>query len=172
MAARRIRPSGKDARLLDIDVTDFDLFAQAISLSNAQMRKIFLQRARTVAKRVQADVKGEAPVGRTGYLSRSGVRLSVSRKGIYIRIVGQKGRQPTNIGYLVTRGHRLRGGGRTRPDPFVDRGISKSRGRFEKQMNAALQDVLNFMLRKLREKRRGNRVSSRGRGRPRVAVRR
>lgn len=170
MAARRIRHGRTDRRLFDLDTSELDRFGQILSLSNAELRKQFLKRTRSAAKRVQADIKGEAPIGPSGALRRSGVRLSVSRAGVFIRIVGAKARQPSNIGYLVTRGHRNRGGGKTRANQFVERGLRRSFPFFEKEMIRAMDDTIKWMARQVGNKSRRPRQSFR-RGRPSGGVR-
>lgn len=133
-----------------------------LSVSNRELSKQVRKRTRGAARKVVNAVKDEAPEDE-GVLKKRGVRLSVTRKGVFIRIVGPKGAKsrPSNIGYLVTRGHRKRGGGRTRPDNFLDRGLNKSRPYFEADMGRAVDDTVKWMqretakIRRRRSRRRG-----------------
>lgn len=131
-------------------------------LSNKVLATEFRKRTRIAGREVLKAVRQEAPRGRTGLLKRRGIRLSVSRKGVFVRIAGVKSLQPTNLFYLVARGHRKRGGGRTSANPFLDRALDRVRPRFQKQMDQAMDDTLKWTQRNIAAIRRSAGV---GRGR-------
>jgi len=134
-------------------------------LSNKVLATEFRKRTRVAGREVLKAVRQEAPRGRTGLLKRRGIRLSVSRMGVFVRISGVKGQQPTNLFYLVARGHRKRGGGKTRANEFLDRALDKARPRFKKDMERAMDDTLKWAQRNIRSIRR-----SAGVGRPRRRI--
>ena len=129
-----------------------DEFGQLLSLSNAELQKEFNKVARPAGRKVVDQVKAAAPY-RRGLLKRKGIKLSVRRYGVFVRVAGFRGDRhtglPFNIASLIQDVHRMPHGGRSRANPFIREVVARIHPAYMRQMERGVDNVLKSMQRRM-----------------------
>ena len=141
-------------------MSDFSIKIEGIKEAEAKLLELETHGTRRILQRamkpgaavLKGTVKSQAPVGpgrkkgkyaHAGGLMKSRVRYKSIRKAFGIGyIVGPFGKG-TAQRHLVTAGHKLPNGGRTRANPFVSRGFALGWGTAESTIGANLQAAVD-----------------------------
>ncbi|MDE0718120.1 MAG: hypothetical protein OXH64_09315 [Rhodospirillaceae bacterium] len=107
---------------ITMDLRELSEFRRQLRRAAPEVNKAMDKSARQAIRPLRDTIRGEAPGRRTPKIVRS--RGSTTRQAIVV--AGRWGRPPLpyNIAFLLQKGHRLPGGGRTTPNPFVRRGLA------------------------------------------------
>ena len=147
--------------VIDTDMAmKMDQVGQLLATSNREFAKELNKRARPAGRELVNRVKAAAPKGRTGIFKRTGIKLSVKRGRVYLKVAGKWRVQPTNLGYLLIAGHRLRHGGMSRAEDFLNPVLDRWRPVFQKQMEDGVRDTIAKFERDLYKKIRDRKLRS------------
>ncbi len=133
--------------LARIDYQRINQIAQVLSLSNARMEEEWKKTARPAGRAIVNELKRAAPSDQ-GLFRRKGIKLSVRRFGVYVRVVGFPGGRlgrPYNIHNLLQDGHRVGRAGRTRPNTFVRRTLRRTYPRYQAEVERGIDNVIDWM---------------------------
>ena len=143
----------------------FELVGQQLSLSNKELGKEIGKHARGVGKMLVTDLKDVAPVSvagdrwaRSGTFKRTGIKLSVKRGRVYVRVFGKWGVRPTNLAYLLVKGHRDRARAMTRAEDFLNPVLDHWKTFWQSELDKAMSIALAKFERDLGKKLRSRKL--------------
>ncbi|MYK02921.1 MAG: hypothetical protein F4037_13405 [Gemmatimonadales bacterium] len=121
----------------EIDTRELRRFQRDLRKVNKEADNELRRKQRAAARIVRDSVRARVP-------GSGRLKSSITSSSTQIKVSG-KGRYPRNIGSLLTSGHRTRGGGMTKRNPFIREGVSAKHRQYVDMFVKAVEKAMKFV---------------------------